>query len=255
MNKDREFSKALTDPLYVRIREALYNIDEEKEELKQYASILPVEELSQSKQDAAKDISREDRSNQYANNYNGEFLDAGSEEIVQGEEGDTFIVLKGNRNCEIVDAESEEIVEANIEEIVDTDSEEIVQIEKYVKKINDIPIEEANIEEIVQIEKYNDTRGIMKGKSNVYISSNVKQALETLERAISVVRKYGFHSRRFSFRFVHEETRCKEKSGEVDPYSANPVHPFVKNDVSVKGPSGNVVQESSEDFYEIQNIR
>ncbi|GAU17527.1 hypothetical protein TSUD_340710 [Trifolium subterraneum] len=316
MNGDKEFSKALTDVLFVRIREALYSTDEsnsmDEEELKQVASILPAEELSQSKQDRVNDMSREDKSNQNANN------DASSEEIVQSkenvtkvhdipiEEGDTSIVLKGNTNCEIVDVDNEEILEENTgeivqiekdvkkihgipfdeddtcvvlkrksnceivdadsEEIVEENIEEIVQIEKDVKKLNGIPIEEgdtsivlkgnknceivdanseeiveANIEEIVQIEKdvnkengisieHDDTKGVLKRKSNVNISSNVRQALETLERAISSVRKYGFHSRRFSFSFANEATIGKEKGGEFDPHSAKLFQPPVKND-------------------------
>ncbi|CAJ2632440.1 unnamed protein product [Trifolium pratense] len=263
MNGDKDFSKALTDLLFVRIREALYSTDEsnamDEVDLKQVASILPAEEPSQSNQDRANNVSLEDKSNQNANNFSG----------------DTSIVLKGNTNCEIVDAGSEEIVEENIEEMV--------QIEKDVKKVNDISNEEgdtsivlkgnkncesvdANIEEIVQIEKdvnkeygisieHDDTKGVLKRKSNVNISSNVRQALETLERAISSVRKYGFHSRRFSFSFANEATICKEKGGEFDPHSAKLFQPSVKNDVSVEESSNNIPQECSDDLYEIQNFR
>ncbi|PNY12941.1 START-2 domain protein [Trifolium pratense] len=288
MNGNREFSKALTDLLYVRIREALYSTDEsnamDEKELKQVASILPAEE-----QDRAIDMSREDKSNQNANN------DASSEDVVKSkedvtivhdipiEEGDTSIALKGNVNCEIVDADSEEIVEENIEEMV--------EIEKDVKKVNGISDEEgdtsivvkgnknyeivdanseeiveANIEDIVQIEKdfnkengisieHDDTKNVLKRKSSVNISSNVRQALETLERAISSVRKYGFHSRRFSFSFANEATICKEKGGEFDPHSAKLFQPPVKNDVSVEEPSNNIPRENSDDLYEIQNFR
>ncbi|CAK8544170.1 unnamed protein product [Lathyrus sativus] len=237
MNNDREFSKALTDSLYVRIREALYSTSESnamvEEELMQVASILPAEELIQSKQDSEKDISRD--------SYNGEILDAGSEETVQSEkdinkvheipieESGSPFVLKSNTNCEIVDADSEEIViEANIEEIV--------QIENNTNKEHDISIE------------YDDTRGVQKRKSNVYINSNVKQALETLERAISAVRKYGFHSRRFSFTFANEAAASKEKGDEVDQYSAKLFQPSAKNDIGIP-------RESSDDLYEIQTIR
>lgn len=246
MNNDKDFSKALTDSLYVRIREALYSTSESiatgEEELKKVASILPAEELVQRKQDSENDISREGRrSNQNANSYNGEILDASSEESVKSEkdinkvheipieEGGSSLVLKGNKNSEIVDADSEEIVvEANIEEIV--------QIENNTNKEHDMSIE------------YDDTRGVPKRKSNVYVNSNVKQALETLERAISAVRKYGFHSRRFSFTFANEAAACKEKGDEVDQYSAKLFQPSAKNDTSI-------LRESSDDLYEIQNIR
>ncbi|CAI8614952.1 unnamed protein product [Vicia faba] len=246
MNNDREFSKALTDSLYVRIREALYNTRESnfkgEEERKQVASILPAEELIQSKQDSENGTSREGRrSNQNENSYNSEILDAGSEESVQREkdinklhevpmeEGGSSFVLKGNTNCEIVDADSEEnIVEANIDEIV--------QIENNTNKEHDISIE------------YDDTRDVQKRKSNVYINSNVKQALETLERAISAVRKYEFPSRRFSFTFANEAAACKVKGDEVDQYSAKLFQPSAKNDIGIP-------RESSDDLYEIQNLR
>lgn len=237
MNNDKELSKTLTDSLYVRIREALYSIRESnakgEEELMQIASVLPAEELIQSKQDSEKDMSRD--------SYNGEILDAGSEETVKSEkninkvheipieEGGSSFVLKGNKNCEIVAADSEEIVvEANIEETV--------QIENNTNKEHSTSVE------------YDDTRSVQKRKSNVYINSNVKQALETLERAISAVRKYGFHSRRFSFTFANEAAASKEKGDEVDQYSAKLFQPSAKNDIGIP-------RESSDDLYEIQNIR
>ena len=62
MNDDKELGKALTDLLYVRTREALYNTDEsnvmDEDELKQFATIFPAKELSQSKQDWVKNMSR-----------------------------------------------------------------------------------------------------------------------------------------------------------------------------------------------------
>ncbi|XP_061362486.1 uncharacterized protein LOC133306211 [Gastrolobium bilobum] len=239
MNHDQEFIKALGDSFYVRIREALYNVSGSKamdgEELEQ---ILPAEELTQSEQDGRKDISWEDRSNQYANNFNGEILDADSEEIVEVHreesaqiEGDfkkvrdipfeevyTSSVLKDKRNGEIVDADDEEIVAP--------DSEEIVHIMDDAKKVHDIQIEE------------DDTRSVLKGKSNVYISSEVKQALDTLERAIS---------------------RLREKGGTVDSYSAKLNQLCSKNEVSVEVSSSNVLEKISEEEpqtnSEIQNFR
>ncbi|PNY05315.1 hypothetical protein L195_g001761 [Trifolium pratense] len=83
----------------------------------------------------------------------------------------------------------------------------------------------------------------------------ISVALETLERAISSVRKYGFHSCRFSFSFANEATICKEKGGEFDPHSAKLFQPSVKNDVSVEESSNNIPQECSDDLYEIQNFR
>ncbi|KAK7317873.1 hypothetical protein RJT34_02459 [Clitoria ternatea] len=91
MGHDKEFSKALEETLYVRIQEAIFNNNgsktmDDREELKQVISFVPAEECIPNKQDEAKDTHLEDNNNQYADNYNGEVLDAGSEKIVQIEE-------------------------------------------------------------------------------------------------------------------------------------------------------------------------
>ena len=222
-DKDKDFSKALEDSLYVRIREALLSTRKSKamdgEELKQDASIVPTEELVQS-EDGAKDVSCDDSSNQCANNYNGETLDAGSEEIVQIdedvnkvlgvpiEEGDSLSVLMEKENGEIVDADNEEIVE--------TVSEEIVETEKDVNKVHGIPVEE------------DDTKSVLKDRMNVYIRSDVRNAIETIERVISVVRKCGFHPLGSTLNSAGEEFPCMEKGGTVDSDSAKVIEVCLK---------------------------
>lgn len=243
MNNDKEIIKTLGDSLYVGIREALYNTSGSNamdgEELNIVSSILPAEEHAQSKQDGTKHVSWEDRGNQSTSNCNGEILEAGngeiveedSEEIVQIAE-DVNKVLKGKRNDEIVDADNEEISEA--------ENEEIVQIEEVVKKVHDTTIEEDS------------AMNLLKRKKNVSIISDVKKALETLEKAISMVREYGFHPRRPSFRFANEE----RKGSTVESYTAKPSQ--LSSKVSVEVSSSNTLNETSEEPVtnsEIQNIR
>ncbi|KAL2345322.1 hypothetical protein Fmac_006607 [Flemingia macrophylla] len=244
--KDKDISKALEDSLYVRIRENLYSISGSKamdgEELKQETSIVPTEELTQS-EDVAKDVSCEDSSNRRANNYNGKSSDEGSEEFVEArceeivqigedvnkvlgvpiEEGDCWSVLKGKDNDEIVDAENEEIVQTKKDE-------------------NIIPIEE------------NDTRNIVKGKMNVYVRSDVRNALETIERVISTVRGNGFHSLSCIPHSANEESHCMENGGTIDSRSAKLIQVCLKNEVSVKVSSSNILEETSEESPIIQNI-
>ncbi|KAL3029780.1 hypothetical protein AAZX31_03G184000 [Glycine max] len=249
-DKDKDFSKALEDSLYVRIREALLSTRKSKamdgEELKQDASIVPTEELVQS-EDGAKDVSCDDSSNQCANNYNGETLDAGSEEIVQIdedvnkvlgvpiEEGDSLSVLMEKENGEIVDADNEEIVE--------TVSEEIVETEKDVNKVHGIPVEE------------DDTKSVLKDRMNVYIRSDVRNAIETIERVISVVRKCGFHPLGSTLNSAGEEFHCMEKGGTVDSDSAKVIEVCLKNEDSAKVSSSNVVEENLEEPGTIQSFR
>lgn len=248
-NKDKDISKALEDSLYVRIRKTLCSIngskamDGEEEELKQETSIFPTDELIQSEQDGAKDVPCEDNSNQCANNYNGKTSDAGNEEVVDAhceeivqigedvnkvlgvpiEEGDSWSVLKGKGNGEIVDAENEDIVQAE-------------------KGINIIPIDE------------DDTRSVIKGKMNVYVRSDVRNALETIERVISTVREYGYHSLSSTSHSANGDSHCMEKGGTVDSSSAKLIQVCLKNEVSVKVSSSNILEETSEESLMIQNF-
>ncbi|KHN43600.1 Dihydroneopterin aldolase [Glycine soja] len=249
-DKDKDFSKALEDTLYVRIHEALLSTRESKamagEELKQDASIVPTEELVQS-EDEAKDVTCEDSSNQCSNNYIGETLDAGSEEVVEAdckeilqieedvnkvlsipiEEGNSLSVLMGKENGEIVE----------------TDSEEIVEIEMDVNKMHDLPVEEDG------------TKSVLKDRMNAYIRSDVRNALETIERVISVVRECGFHSLGSTLNSAGEEFHCMENGGTVDSDSAKVIEVCLKNEVSVKVSSSNMLEENLEEPGTIQSFR
>ncbi|CAJ1881863.1 unnamed protein product [Sphenostylis stenocarpa] len=233
-DKDKDFSKALEDSLYVRIREALVT----GEETKQDASFVPDGELIQSEdEDGAKDISCEDMSNQGPGDE--EVVEADCKEIVQVEEdvnkvlevptekGDSWSVLNGKENGQIVDAGNEEIVE----------------IEKDVNKVNDSPVEE------------DDSKSVVKDKMNGYVRSDVRRALETIERVISAVKEYGFHSLMHTSNSAQQESHCMGKGGIVDSSSAKPSQACLKNEVSVKESSSNIWEETSEDPATIQSFR
>ncbi|KAK7284762.1 hypothetical protein RJT34_19515 [Clitoria ternatea] len=319
MGHDKEFSKALEDTLYVRIREAILNNSgsntmDDWEELKQVARFVPAEECIPNKQDEAKDTHLEDSNNQYADNYNGEVLDAGSEKIVQIEEdvnkvhgnpieeGDSLSVVMGKKDGEILDADIGEIAEANNQEIVEADNKEIVEAnnqeiveisdkeivetnnEEIVEANNEESVEanneeiveagneeiaesineeiaEANNEEIVQIEKDvikivhehgipikgDDARSILMDTRNVYIRSDVKRAVETIEKVISVVRECGLQTLRSTPNFADGESHCMEKGGTVDSHSARLIQLCLENEVSFQVSSRNVLEETSEE--------
>ncbi|KAF7804215.1 START-2 domain protein [Senna tora] len=147
----KEFSKALgDDPLYARIREALYdtveaeNTMDDEQELKQSVTILE-----------AKTVSLEDTINQYA--------DKSMPTNAIGSDN-----TKPISEIEELDGEEEE------EETVHMEEEE-----EDAMEVNDIPMEQVK------------TRSLLKDKKrNVNISSEVEEALDTLEKAISMVRKY-----------------------------------------------------------------
>lgn len=225
MSNDKgEFSKALGDPLYVRIREALYNTSGSKamdgEELHQIASVLPAEDLVESKHGEEKDASIEDISSQYANN-----------------------AMPMAMNTKVLDSSKTfgEIVEVDCEEI------EIVQSEEEEYQVKDTPKK-----------KVDETR-VLRGKRGVYIRSDVAQALETLDKAISMVRERRLHSRDESSNVANEEPPCVKNDGGVDPYSSKLIQPSSKNEVSVGVPNGGIpegsLQEAPETNSGIQNSR
>nr|KYP49463.1 hypothetical protein KK1_028810 [Cajanus cajan] len=190
MSNDKgEFSKALGDPLYVRIREALYNTSGSKamdgEELHQIASVLPAEDLVESKHGEEKDASIEDISSQYANN-----------------------AMPMAMNTKVLDSSK---------------------------------------------------TFVLRGKRGVYIRSDVAQALETLDKAISMVRERRLHSRDESSSVANEEPPCMKNDGGVDPYSSKLIQPSSKNEVSVGVPNGGIpegsLQEAPETNSGIQNSR
>ncbi|XP_019426400.1 PREDICTED: uncharacterized protein LOC109334869 isoform X2 [Lupinus angustifolius] len=212
MSNDKEFIQALRDPLYVRIREALYSANGSKamggEELNPVDNVLPAEDPIQSKQDGAKHESCEDRNDRYATNF----------------------------DCENVE---------HVGEIAEEDSKEIVQIEEEDKK-DGIPNEEVDI------------RSAVKDNKNVYIRPEVKLALETLDRAISSVRKNGVRSRRSPSSSADEEPHRMEKGGTVDSYSSKLNQQGPQNDFSFQVSNSTMPEETSQELGDnsvIQNFR
>ncbi|KAK7278759.1 hypothetical protein RJT34_23795 [Clitoria ternatea] len=206
MRHDKEeFSKAMEDPLYVRIREALYSTSGSNVinggEHKQVAPVLPSEDLVKSAQGSAEDISKEDENHQYANK-----------------------LLSMAMNTEVVDNSKAfgEIVEVDKEDIVLSEEEEDDE------EVNDIPNKEV------------DANGLM-GSRSVYIRSEVEQALKTLDKAISLVREHRSHSRVASPSFRGEESLCMEKDGRVDSHSSKLQLSSI-NKVSVEVPNEDILE-------------
>jgi len=215
-----EFSKALGDPLYVRIREALYNTSVSKArnggELQQVETALPVEDLVESKHEEEKDASKEDTSNQYASNVMP--MTTYTEELGSSK---TF------------------------GEIVEVDTEEIVQIEENNKEVKDSPIKEV-------------IPSVIRGKRSVYIRSEVEHALQTLDKAISMVREQRFHTQASSG-VAGKETPLKKNDGIVDSYFLKLTQISSKTDARVEVPNGDIpegaLQEGPDTNSGIQNSR
>ncbi|KAI4300600.1 hypothetical protein L6164_033957 [Bauhinia variegata] len=243
MNLDTAFSKAIGDPLYARIRESLYDISGSKramngEELMQDIKIVPGEDLTETKQDEEKDIIPEDKSNNNSTPVNVGVLSnskifGGIEEtdsdipLEQVEQGANVLPDKGSKLVETRDVSQEgksNQYRKVFGEIEEADSEEIVHFDVDDKKLNDIPIEEV------------DARSPAKANRNVRLSPDVDQAIQTLDKAISVVRKYGFLSRKQPSSFDNEE--CDK----VDSHSPKLSQPWSKGEVSVEVPNKDILE-------------
>ncbi|KAG5063756.1 hypothetical protein JHK85_004939 [Glycine max] len=252
-----EFNKALGDPLYVRIREALYNTSGSKamngKELQQVASVLPAEDLVESKQGGEKDASKEDMSNQYANNVmpmavNNKVLDSSKtfneivevdcEEIVQGKEKNASKEDISNQYANNVMPMAMNTKELGgrkkFAEIVEIDIEEIVLIEEDTEEVKDIQNKEVEM-------------SVLRGKRSIYIRSEVEHALETLEKAISMVREQRLHSRVVSSSVADEESPFMKNDDKVDTYSSKLTQPSSKNEVSVEVPNGDISEGASQE--------
>ncbi|KAI4348856.1 hypothetical protein L6164_009526 [Bauhinia variegata] len=260
MNLDTTFSKALGDPMYARIREALYDSSGSKRAMDgEEFTLLPTEDLFDSKQDEIK-------SNKNSTEINAGVLSNGKA-FGEIEEADSDVSLEELQQGVII-LSDKDLGESKLDEardvsqegksdqyankstpmdairlnnrkvfgeIVEADSEEIVHFEEDDKRVNDIPIEEI------------DARSPPKAKRNVRISSEVEQALQTLEKAISVVRKYGFISHRSSSSFDNEGPLFMENGEKVDSLAPKFGQVYSKGEVSFEVPNKDIIEGTSQE--------
>ncbi|KAJ9181268.1 hypothetical protein P3X46_009414 [Hevea brasiliensis] len=218
---DEDYSKALEDPMYAQIRKSLYSIDETNETMEGKGlnkdACLPLQEHS------VKDMQK-----------NLEDM----EQKVQGGERASESMLENAQVtdkkdfCEIEEDESEESIQLK-DEISDTEqkvhSNEILQNTALTtdrKAVGEIEEEESDVS--VEFENCSKSIGqtitnkvVQKSpinyKTNIHVSPEVEQALETLEKAISLVRECGFNSLgRFSSGLISEDTSNLQKGAEKD---------------------------------------
>ncbi|KAL1338295.1 hypothetical protein AAHE18_10G201700 [Arachis hypogaea] len=138
----------------------------------------------------------------------------------------------------------------NSDEIVEVDSKEIV---------------EADNKEIVQIEEEEEDNKKDHGKRNVYISSEVRQALETLEKAISVVREHETEAIQVPNSNIQGETSQEEpvNNSEIPNSRHTGANAILKevnyNKVVPASPSPeqnlsrSVIEESHVDWYSLKD--
>ncbi|GKV01347.1 hypothetical protein SLEP1_g13904 [Rubroshorea leprosula] len=165
-NYDEDYSKVLNDPLYARIREALYTIKEshntlEGQELKNEARIHNDEHFIKETLDVTGNMKQEVHVNAH--------IDEPSPDIANGTKR-SFGEIEEEENEEstFVDGEIEEKGEESTN----------VECQAIEKSLASIPADKNQVN----------------NKRNICIRPEVQQALGTLEKAISIVREYGHNS-------------------------------------------------------------
>lgn len=188
---DKDFGKALKEPLYTQIHEALYSDNIVKEVLEPEAVksdiyVLPAEQTIETMHSEGGNLNDKLLPNGHATDF----------------EPEAAVIINKKAPGEIEEIEEEEIQTVSLEQ----DSKE-----SYKSSTNQI------------VEKFCDN-----DKKKVVISSEVNQALGILEKVISVFREYGFHPETKSLpgftdgKFLNLEEDAKElKSAEDNQIFSN----------------------------------
>ncbi|KAK9906061.1 hypothetical protein M0R45_000071 [Rubus argutus] len=199
LSDDEDYSKALRGPLYSRIREALSSLEEsrslEEKKLNGDASNLSEEHLTKNKMNDLKLVDM----NQKVDN------DHLASEVAP----DDAHVTGGNTFGEIEEIQSEK---NKIEEVV-TEESKIEEVESEESQIEEIESEKSKIEEVESKQKKQlddqpsnriAERFHLYGKRNMFISSEVEQAIGTLEKVILRVRQNRLNAEMQSSCFTNE---------------------------------------------------
>lgn len=223
---DEDFSKALEDPLYTKIREALCstyvsNGAVEEKEQKTDACILPEEHLIGSSRDDMSDTILE---------VNGTYH-------VDESEPKNARVTDRKAFGEIEEEESEE--SKHFEE--DSKVIEKVSTKEFIESCNE-DMEKVLTKEFVEsCSNVNDNR-------NILIRPEVEQALGTLEKVISMVRVYGFNAQpRFSSGVISEEPPIMDKSLLKDTGSSEDDRVSSNGDVSLEVSKKGTIERTSQE--------
>lgn len=220
LNDSEDYSKALKEPLYARIHEVLYSKNESKEtlkaeELKNDTAVVPEEHLIEVTQDGLSDVEQNVVNINHAHeSLLNSTLVTERKVVSQIEESLRAKELRNySRNLPeqhliggLQDGLSD--VEQNVHNV--NHASESLPSNTQVTKSNVVnEIEEEQSDESVVLEgddkamhqtftiKTPETHHV-NGKTNVSVSPLVQQALETLEKAIYIVREHGFNGQNSS---------------------------------------------------------
>ncbi|KAM6547782.1 hypothetical protein CsatB_019458 [Cannabis sativa] len=208
---DDEFNKALKDPLYTRIRETLCSTNKLNGSLKEETVDVVVVEEEELKSEAA-DLS----------------------EVKATSNLDYSKVIDQNSNC------NSHIVELPEQVAGSTASCEIVEIKSEDSK---------NFDNKILVEQMTETSHVNR-KRNIIISSDVEQALGTLEKVISMVKEYGFNTKTPSW-FTSE--RSPEENNPDEDSKSEGEDTGVCSNVAVTAESGKETTERTSSQESVGN--
>lgn len=218
---DENFGKALGDPLYSRIREALYsNIkedEEEPEDLESDSCIVLDEHVVKPIQDDTRDMDPIFLGNESMTETSQENAseDIKSDSCITSEEH----MIKTIQDDQIV-LGNESATESLLDNAPVNDQCALGEIEEEeIEARRQLPEGSKGMSLCItnQIAGKFDANN----KKNVSLNPEVEQALGTLERVISMVRKFGFNSQfRFPSDFVKEEFPNLESDAENNSTSS-----------------------------------
>ena len=203
-NCDEDYSKALGDPLFSLIREALYSSNKsgevlEVQELKSEPHLLPNENLVGGTQD---DDAHDIEQTIHANDHAGESP------------------LK----------KAQDTKRKAFGEIEEEESEENTRLGEGVKTTNQ-----------PSTNKFADINGV-NAKKRISIHPDVEEALGTLEKAISMLRQYRFNAQSRSSSFSDEEAANLEGVAVKDLAYAADDNACLKVEVAVEAASKKFVE-------------
>lgn len=241
LSRDEDYSKALRGPLYSRIREALSSLEEsrslEEKKLNGHASNLSEERLTKNKMN---DLKLVDMNQKVDNDH-----------LASEAAPDDAHVTGGNTFGEIEEMQSEKSM---IEE-VESEESQIEEIESEKSKIEEVESKQ-NKRLDNQPSNIIAERFYLNGKRNMFISSEVEQAIGTLEKAILRVRQNRLNAEMQSSCFTNEVSPKENDGGnpkslEVEVHSSGEHF----SEVPKKEDTGRTLTTPLRNSTAIQNIR
>ncbi|OMO68651.1 hypothetical protein COLO4_29518 [Corchorus olitorius] len=242
---DEDYNKALGDPLYAQIREALYSGNKSREvlqgqELKSETCLLPNERLVEGTQDDMHDLEQKAHANEHAS----EILPPEKAEDTKRKAFGEIEEQKAHANehaSESLPEKAQDTKRKAFGEIEEEESEEITCLEEGVEAAN-----QPSTNGFAAANNVNANKKIS-------IRPEVKEALGLLEKAISIVRQHGLNAESRSSSFSDEEPATSEEEAVEDLANAADSKDSLTVDAGVEASSKKIIERTLHDSTNSSN--